>query len=128
MANTSAMSLEYQYSVKHASYTNTYTNNNVSIWPSKLASDWLGRVWRCSAGGYAAPYNNAERQLQVNHIAAKHGAGVGTAFRDGVPGAGQVFGYGYGHGYYARPVAAYYWLINWLIHVLTFIISTCPWL
>ena len=56
----------------------------------------------CRAGGYAAPYNNADRQRVVNHIAAKVGAGVGTAFKDDVPGTGNVFP-GYGYGYYGRP-------------------------
>jgi hypothetical protein len=59
--------------------------------------------------GVASNYQNAARQLYVNHVAEKVGSGTGTARWEGVPGTGGNYGYhGYGdhgrnHGYgYAR--------------------------
>ncbi len=43
--------------------------------------------------GYAAPYNNALRQLEVNREAHKAGSGVGTGPYYGMPSAGRYYGY-----------------------------------
>ena len=48
--------------------------------------------------GISAPYNNAERQEDVNYKAEYIGRSSGTARWDGVPGTGNNFGY-YGYGY-----------------------------
>ncbi len=45
--------------------------------------------------GYAAPYNNAHRQVYVNQQAHYVGSGVGTGYY-GVPGSGKYFGFDHG--------------------------------
>ncbi len=53
-----------------------------------------GRV--CSGKGVVAPYRNADRQKAVNRVASKYGTGTGTAYKDGVAGAGSVYLHNYG--------------------------------
>lgn len=54
----------------------------------------------------ASGYQNAARQLAVNHVANHVGSGTGTARWQGVPGTGGYFGYqrhgGYGYGGYGH--------------------------
>ena len=52
-------------------------------------------VWRrlYSGDGVSAAYRNDIRQLHVNHVADRVGAGLGTGRFYGVPGTGLDFGY-----------------------------------
>jgi len=56
----------------------------------------------------AAAYRNDVRQLAVNHVADRVGAGLGTGRFVGVPGTGYDFGYYAGYQYPAAPGPQYY--------------------
>ena len=69
-----------------------------------LASDSYG--YKRTRYGNITPYNNAERQEEVNEGAEYIGRSSGTAEWDGVPGTGNIFRYGpYGYGIYKGPVS-----------------------
>ena len=67
-----------------------HTYWNITLFPIKYVTEFI----RCIRyNGYAAPYNNAVRQLEVNREAHNVGSGVGTGPYYGVPDTGRYYGY-----------------------------------